>query len=87
MKRPMAIEDIPPEYRDFAELTGLDVFLRLVDTYGGSRPIYIPKLAEVERNQRNREILEGFTGRNYSELAKKHGLTEVSIRRILKSNC
>lgn len=86
MKKQLTIADIPPEYQEFAELTGLDVFLRLVDAYGGSRPIYIPKLAEVDRNQRNREIATYFNGHNYAELAKRYGLTEISIRRILKNH-
>jgi Mor family transcriptional regulator len=85
MKKQLTIEELPPEYRALAEVAGIDAFLRLVDTYGGCRPLYIPKLSEVKRNRRNQKIVEGFTGKNYTELAKEHDLSEMSIRRIIKS--
>ncbi|MCL1807964.1 MAG: hypothetical protein FWG31_09725 [Oscillospiraceae bacterium] len=65
-------------------MIGITAYCKLVETYGGGPPIYIPRLAEVEREQRDESIHKEFTGRNYKELAKKYRLTEMSIKRILK---
>jgi Mor family transcriptional regulator len=85
-KMKITLGDLPPEYREFAEIVGFKAFMRLVDTYGGGSPVYIPKLSEVIRNRRNQEIIKGFTGENYLELAKAHGLSVMSVRRILKKH-
>ena len=76
------LNDIPEEQRDFAELVGLDTFRRLVEMYGGSS-IYICKEEAILRKRRNEEIVKEFNGYNYLELAKKHNITERSVRDII----
>jgi len=78
------LNDIPEEQRDFAELVGLETFRKLVEMYGGSS-IYICKEEAILRKRRNEEIVKEFNGYNYLELAKKHNITERSVRDIINT--
>ncbi len=57
---------------------------RLSDELGG-RAVYIPRGLLVRLGARDREMVERFNGRNYRELARQYGLTEVRVRRIISS--
>ena len=76
------MEDIALEYRDIAELLGVESFLGLVRLCGGQN-IYIPKMESVIRASRDRTMMACFSGDNYKELARKYGLTERRIRKII----
>ncbi len=78
----LKIEDVPLEQAEFAAIIGIENFKQLVRTFGGTA-IYIPKADGLERNSRNDEIRDEFSGYNYRELARKYNLTEVSIRGIV----
>lgn len=82
MSLEIRMEDIAPEYRDIAEVVGIEVFVDLVRHCGGQN-IYIPKLESLLRASRDRNMLACFSGGNYKELAKKYGLTERRIRSII----
>ncbi len=47
----------------------------------GSQRHYI---ARSDFTERNREIMAGFRGNNFSEVADRFGLTERQIRRIVR---
>lgn len=57
---------------------------RLSDELGG-RGLYIPRGLMVRLGARDREIVARFTGRNYRELAREYGLTEMRVRRIIST--
>ena len=63
---------------------GLDKAQILVDYYGGTYP-YIPRLAEVLRHNRNREIIQKFEdGVSARRLARRYKLSIRQIWYILK---
>lgn len=76
------ISMLPEEYQQMAEIVGIDAFLDLCHNYGGSN-LYIPKADRVTRHIRDKEIKKAFDGGNYKELAKKHGLSESYVRKIV----
>lgn len=50
--------------------------------FGGSQ-LYIPTGVRAEVSSRNGEIFAAFNGRNYQEIARRHGLTERQVRSII----
>ena len=82
LSKKITMADIPEEQKQLAELVGLEIYLELVKVYGGGL-LYIPMMEAIERNLRNEEIKEKFTGYNYRELAKEYNLTENSVRMIV----
>lgn len=80
--RAVRLSDIPEEYRDIAEVLGLDAFLTLVRLCGG-QSLYIPKPESLEREGRDREIRARFNGGNYRALAAQFHLSERQIRKIV----
>lgn len=79
----LALDDFKEEQRRIAETVGVEAYLKLTRTFGGTN-IYIAKAEEiVKRADRDRKIREEFDGSNYAQLALKYGLTEVWIRNIV----
>lgn len=76
------LRDIPEEYRDLAEVLGVETFLRLVSLCGG-QDLYIPKRESLERGPRDRAIRARFDGGNYRALAVQYRLSERQIRKIV----
>lgn len=74
--------DIPEAYRGMIELIGLETFMDLCQCIMGDE-VYIPKPETIIRRTRDRMIVEGYTGSNEKELAKKFGLTTKQIANIL----
>ncbi len=77
----ITLEDLTEEQRSIAEAVGLEVYRLLVQRFGG-QSIYIAKLDTLQRGIRDKAILEEFNGSNYSELARRHNLTERAVRNI-----
>jgi Mor family transcriptional regulator len=75
-------EDLPEDLREIAEEIGLEALLRLVVLRGGE-PLYLPKKERLAIAARDRAIVDEFNGRNFCELARKHGLTERWVRVIV----
>lgn len=75
----ITVDDLDGEQREIAECIGLESYLKLVEHFGGTS-IYIQK---SDKSARDREIKELFNGYNYKTLARKFGLSESQIRRIL----
>lgn len=79
----LTLDDLRDEQRSIADAIGVDAYLQLTKTFGGTT-IYIAKAEEIaRRNDRDRQIREEFDGSNYTQLALKYGLTEVWIRNIV----
>lgn len=76
------VTDIPEEYRDIAEVLGMDAFFKLLHLCGGQN-LYIPKWESMRRNARDREIRALFNGGNYRALAAQFDLSERQIRKII----
>lgn len=80
------LDDLPEEWRQIAELIGLDDTLRLIEARQGE-PIHCPKLQSVQRAARNRAIRAEFKkGADYRDLARKFGLTVRWVREILSGD-
>ena len=77
------LDDLDGEQRQLAETIGIEAYRDLVKQYAGMH-IYIPEHETFKANQRNAEIRADFNGYNFRELARKYGLTESSIRRIVE---
>lgn len=80
----LRIEDLSGNDKEIAEVVGLGAFCRLVDHYGGTSKLYIPKADMLVIPKRNELICREFDGANYIELAKKWNLTERYIQDIVK---
>lgn len=80
----VTIEDLSGQQREVADIIGFENYMKLVHRYGGLRAIYLPKMGELRRAQRNREILSKFDGYNFSELAQEYDLSEQQIREITR---
>ena len=75
-------EDVPFEYQDIAEALGMEAFLQLINLCGGQY-LYLPKMASLERQGRDREIRARFNGGNYEALAAQFRLSERYVRKIV----
>ena len=80
----ITFNDLDPEQRDLAECIGMDAYKNLLKNYAGSC-VYVRKPNTVTNSIRNADIRSEFDGGNYHELAKKCGLSVVSIRRIVSA--
>lgn len=81
-KEQIELSMLPEEYQETAEVIGVEAFLKLCYHYGGSN-LYIPKQDRVTRHIRDSKIKKEFKGGNYKELARKFGLSESHIRKIV----
>ncbi len=80
------IDDLPPNYREYAEEVGLARALELVEMRGGE-PLYVPSMRRVAKAARDRQIrIEFEDGASYKELSRKHGLAVITIRKIIGPN-
>lgn len=76
------LDDLPHDLRKIAELIGIDALFRLSAALGGDS-LHIPHPERLSVTVRNRDIRAAFNGRNYRELAIRHGLTVRWIRAIV----
>lgn len=75
-------EQLIGEQKELAETIGIEAYKNLIRQFGGS-PVYIPKAETVLKEVREKEIKEKFNGKNYKELSKKYGISEMTVRRIV----
>ncbi len=74
-RRGMAAEDALAEARAVVALIAIDQ---------GGRPLYLPRGDRLQRALRDRTIFRLHNGRNTSELARQHGITDRSVQRICR---
>ncbi len=77
----VTIKDLENEQRELAELLGLENYLKLVKTFGGTS-IYVHKVQTLERAIRDEQLRKEFKG-NYKKLALKYGLSIRQTREII----
>ena len=77
----LTIDDVPENLKSVAYAIGIDAFRSLIKCAGGTS-IYLPSERCITKPVRDRVIRESFCG-DYRELAKRFGLSEVRIRRIV----
>lgn len=78
-------EELPTPYSQILEKYGIDAVIFLSKLVGGSY-MYFPKIERLCTYKRNIEIKKEYNGFNIKELAKKHGVTDIRIRQILKNS-
>lgn len=76
------LSDLDGDQLQLAELIGLENYMKIVETFGGST-IYIRKRDSLMQNERDKEICGKFDGFNFRELALEYNLTERTIRTIV----
>lgn len=76
------LKDLQGDQRELAEVIGIESYLELVRTYGGTT-IYIAKMDKLQNIKRDAEIVKNFNGYNYKQLAHKHRLAERTVREII----
>jgi Mor family transcriptional regulator len=78
------LEDLPEEFREIAEVIGLDRALGLADYINGAQ-VYIPKKDTIVRRAKYRRILADFEEcRDYGQVAMRFNLSESHVRRLIK---
>lgn len=56
---------------------------RVADHLGGE-PFYLPKADVIRRHRRDQALLCEFNGRNERSLARRYGLSERYVRRLIE---
>lgn len=77
----LTIDDVPENLKSVAYAIGIDAFRSLIKCAGGTS-IYLPSERCITKPVRDRVIRESFCG-DYRELAKRFGISEVRVRRIV----
>lgn len=80
----LQLEDLTGSARELAEIVGMEAFARLVEVYGGSSNLYIPKADQLVLPIRDKLIQREYNGGNVYALSRKWGLTERYVREIVK---
>lgn len=83
MAKGLELDDLQEQHRDIAESIGMDCFLELVKTHGGSA-IYIPQMREVTKMRVYRKIAEEFDGTNIKALAGKYEVSESTVYNVVR---
>jgi len=81
----ITIEKLPEQYREIAGIVGIENTLRLAKHLGGLI-FYFPELDSMLRKIRDDRIRREFTGFNHKDLARRYGLSEIWIRKIVQAN-
>lgn len=77
----LTIDDVPENLKSVAYAIGIDAFRSLIKCAGGTS-VYLPSERCITKPVRDRVIRESFCG-DYREMARRFGISEVSIRRIV----
>jgi Mor family transcriptional regulator len=77
----LTIDDVPENLKSVACSIGIDAFRSLIKCAGGTS-VYLPSERCITKPVRDRVIRESFCG-DYRELARRFGISEVRVRRIV----
>ena len=77
----LTIDDLPENLKSVAYAIGIDAFRSLIKCAGGTS-IYLPSERCITKPVRDRVIRESFCG-DYREMARRFGISEVRIRKIV----
>ena len=61
----LKLEDLDGSARELAEAIGMEGFIRLVDTYGGTSNLYVPVAEQLVRPVRDELIRQGIQWAQY----------------------
>ena len=79
----VTMEMLRGDQRELAETIGLVAYIHLVRLCGGCH-LYIAKRDKLESAFRDDAVFKDFNGYNYDKLALKYGLSEQTVRDIVK---
>ena len=77
----LTIDDVPENLKSVAYAIGIDAFKSLIKCAGGTS-VYLPSERCITKPVRDRVIRESFCG-DYKEMARRFGISEVRVRRIV----
>ena len=77
----LTIDDVPENLKSVACSIGIDAFRSLIKCAGGTS-VYLPSERCITKPVRDRVIRESFCG-DYKEMAKRFGISEVRVRKII----
>ncbi len=77
----LTIDDVPENLKSVAYAIGIDAFKSLIKCAGGTS-VYLPSERCITKPVRDRVIRESFCG-DYREMARRFGISEVRVRRIV----
>ena len=77
----LTIDDVPENLKSVACAIGIDALRSLIKCAGGTS-VYLPSERCITKPVRDRVIRESFCG-DYKEMARRFGISEVRIRRIV----
>lgn len=77
----LTIDDVPENLKSVACSIGIDAFRSLIKCAGGTS-VYLPSERCITKPVRDRVIRESFCG-DYKEMARRFGISEVRVRRIV----
>lgn len=77
----LTIDDVPENLKSVAYAIGIDAFKSLIRCAGGTS-VYLPSERCITKPVRDRVIRESFCG-DYKEMARRFGISEVRVRRIV----
>ena len=77
----LTIDDVPENLKSVAYAIGIDAFRSLIKCAGGTS-VYLPSKRCITKPVRDRVIRESFCG-DYREMARRFGISEVRVRRIV----
>ena len=73
-------------HEEYVNLIGMENFILLCRAFGGTS-IYIPKEEELLRKEKYCQIEKEFNGKNIKELARKYGISERTVYKVIKRKC
>ena len=77
----LTIDDVPENLKSVACAIGIDALRSLIKCAGGTS-VYLPSERCITKPVRDRVIRESFCG-DYREMARRFGISEVRVRRIV----
>ncbi len=71
---------------ELVQVLGIENTVRLIETFGGSQ-LYIPRLETLTKNEYRNSMIytDCMNGMSYRAVAGKYGLSEMAIRKIIRS--
>ena len=81
----LTIDDLHGDTRDLAETIGMEAFLKLIEVYGGTGRRYIPQASVLTIPIRDAQIREEYDGTNLLNICRKWGISEGTVRRIVRA--
>ena len=79
----LSLDDLQEQHRAIAESVGIEKFLELVKSFGGSS-IYIPQMREVVKMKVYHMIQDEFDGTNIKTLANKYDVSESTVYNVVR---